>query len=93
MDIGAISIMGASDAAGKLPASSPKEMASEFEALFWEMLVKESHLFQIDESESGDSAGMQIGSLVEQILASHLAKGLELGLGRAVLVTNREKIA
>ncbi len=85
MDIGAIFTTLLPSIGAPSSSMKPDEVARDFEALFWQTLVSESHLFETGLASSTDGDGGPIGGLIDQILASQLAKGLDLGIGRAAL--------
>ena len=89
-NIAAISTMSMPAASTSTPGAKADDVAREFEALFWQMLISESHLFDTGLTGSTQGDGGQIGGMLDQILASQLAKGLDLGIGRAALGLSRE---
>jgi hypothetical protein len=64
-------------------ATTPEGAARAFEAMLWEMLVRETHLLRMDDAESAN-LGM-LGSMLDQVLASQLAGSVDLGIGRIAL--------
>jgi Rod binding domain-containing protein len=65
--------------------SMPADVAREFEALLWETLVRESRLFRNVEADGLASQDPMMGSMLDQVLASQLARSIDLGIGRAAL--------
>lgn len=67
-------------------ATTPEAAAREFEAMLWEVLVRETHLLRAKDAESADP-GM-LGSMLDQVLASQLAGSVDLGIGRIALASS-----
>jgi Rod binding domain-containing protein len=85
MEMSAISTTLLPSIAAPSSGAKPDDVARDFEALFWQTLVNESHLFEAGIAGSAEEGGGPIGGLLDQIFASQLAKGLDLGIGRAAL--------
>ena len=85
MNIEAIGPLVASPATAASSANSkPEQVAGEFDAILWQMLIKESHMFGTAVPGSVDGGGA-IGGLLDQVMASQLAKEMDFGIGRAAL--------
>jgi len=86
MDIAAIPVTLAPVVNKSLSDMKPTEVARQFDALLWQMLISETHLFQSGEAAgSVDGEGQAIGFLLDQILAVQFSQSLDLGIGRAAL--------
>lgn len=85
MDIGAITATLTPTSVTPSSSTKPDEVARDFEALLWQMLIKESRMFESGLSDTAENQGGAIGSLLDQVLASQLAKGMDFGIGRAAL--------
>jgi hypothetical protein len=88
MDMGAISaVVPGMDTGSPALSKHPGEIAREFDALLWQMVIGEVHLFGTDSGDETTGGLGPMSAIADQILAAQLAKGLELGLGRAVLAS------
>lgn len=62
-----------------------EQVAHDFEAAFWQVLVGESRLFESGLLASTDEEDGSMYSVFSQMFASQLAESLDLGIGRLAL--------
>ena len=74
---------------GALPATDPKAMRIEFDALILEMLIKSSGL--LDAIDSRESSPLAMGEMLAYPLARQLAEQVDLGFGSMVVRMSEAK--
>ncbi|MBI3900284.1 MAG: hypothetical protein HY308_18625 [Gammaproteobacteria bacterium] len=91
MMINEINVMSTTPPSASAAPTQPTQVVAEFDAMVWELLLRESGLMQAFESEESES--MPLGDFFLQDFAHELATQVDLGFGRMALAQATETSA
>lgn len=84
MGISEVSLLGSLPHASPAASATPHEVAAEFDAMVWGLVLRESGMLRAFGSDEGGEAGL-LGELFLHNLARELAAQINIGFGRAAL--------